>query len=74
MMVLFFPTHLSYLEYMTDQNHVCWQKLDGSAPLLDYQHFILVAMKFYYYFSNSLFSLRTVTILKAQNERGITES
>ena len=73
-MVLFFPTHLSYLECMTDQNHVCWQKLDGSAPLLDYQHFILVAMKFYYYFSNSLFSLRTVTTLKAQNEKGITES
>ena len=74
-MVLFFPTHLSYLECMTVQNHVCWRKLDGSAPLLDYQHFILVAMKFYHYFSNScLFSLQTVPIFKAQNERGITES
>lgn len=58
---------------MTARNHVCWQKLD-SAPLIGYQHFVLVAINFYYYFSNNwLFSLQTVTILKAQNKRVITE-
>ena len=59
-MVLFFPTHLSYLECMTVQNHVCWQKFDGSAPLLGYQHFIHVAINFLLLFLKWLFSLQTL--------------
>lgn len=69
----FLPNSFILLRMYEFKTMYVGRNLMGSAPLVGYQHFVHVAINFLLLFLKWLFSLQTLTILKAQNERVITE-